>query len=194
MLGESLYRLYVSSNMFYPTCKSIHSFIRCHIKDGDGHTFARDTMRPCRLWWWKATSFLVSSYILSLVFLPFLLPLSSTSSAASSYFSQFCSCNLDWWSESSSLLFKLISIWYVRFFYCYYFAKCFSFVESFEIRSSNIWNDVIRMKCWMKQEVHRSNMKIILDEPKNVGRKTYSQSNFHPTQFFFIQPDFFFFC
>ena len=40
----------------------------------------------------------------------------------------------------------------------------FSFVESFEIRSSNIRNDVIRMKCWM----NRSNVKIVLHEPENV--------------------------
>ena len=48
--------------------------------------------------------------ILSLVCLPFLFPLSSTSSAASSYSSPFCSCNVDRWSESSLLLFELISI------------------------------------------------------------------------------------
>ena len=53
-------------------------------------------------------------------------------------------------------------------FYCYYFAERFSFVEPFEIRRSNIQNDVIRMKCWMKQGVNRSHMKIILDEPENV--------------------------
>ena len=34
MLDESLYGLYVSSNMFHPTCNSVHSFIRCQIKDG----------------------------------------------------------------------------------------------------------------------------------------------------------------
>ena len=71
---------------------------------------------------------------------------------------------IDRWSESSSLLFKFIVI-----FCCYYFTEQqFSFVESFEIRSSNIRNDVIRMKCGMKQGVNRSNMKIVLDEPKNV--------------------------
>ena len=31
MLDESLYRLYLSFNMSHPTCKSIHSFIRCQI-------------------------------------------------------------------------------------------------------------------------------------------------------------------
>ena len=55
------------------------------------------------------------------------------------------------------------------FFYCYYFAERFSFVESFEIRSSNIQNDVMRMKCWMKQRVNQSNIKILLDAPENVG-------------------------
>ena len=64
--------------------------------------------------------------------LAFLFLLSSTSS---SYSSPFCSCNLYGWSESFSLLFKLISIWFVWFFYCYYFAEYFSFVESFKIRS-----------------------------------------------------------
>ena len=48
------------------------------------------------------------------------------------------------------------------FFYCYYFAERFSFVESFEIRSSNIQNDVMRMKCWMKQRVNQSNIKIFV--------------------------------
>ena len=92
---------------------------------------------------------------------------------------------IDRWSESSSLLFKLIVI-----FCCYYFTERFSFAESFEIRSSNIRNDVIIMKCGMKQGVNRSNMKIVLDEPKNVGWKICLQSNFHPTRFCFIQHDF----
>ena len=47
----------------HPTCfiqhafflSSIHSFIRCQTKDGDGHAFASDTIRACILWWWKAT-------------------------------------------------------------------------------------------------------------------------------------------
>ena len=80
------------------------------------------------------------------------------------------------------------------FFYCYYFAERFSFVESFEIRSSNIQNDVMRMKCWMKQRVNQSNIKILLDAPENVGWKICLQSNFDPTRFFFIEQDFFFFC
>ena len=129
---------------------------------------------------------------LSLICLPFLL--SSTSSAASFYSSPFCSCNLDRWPESSLLLFKLISIWSAWFFYCYYFAKRFSFVESFEIRSSNIRNNVIKMEFCMKQEVNRSNMKIVLDESESVVWKICFQSNFHPTRFFFSQHDFFFFC
>ena len=41
---------------------------------------------------------------------PLLQTTSSTSSAGSSYSSPFCSCNLDRWSDSSSLLLKLISI------------------------------------------------------------------------------------
>ena len=57
MLNESLYRLYVSSNMFHPTFNSIHSFIRCQIKDGDGHAFASDTVRAGRLWWHQLGSF-----------------------------------------------------------------------------------------------------------------------------------------
>ena len=55
ILGESLYRLYVSSDMLHPTCKSIHSFIWYQIKDGDGHAFASDNIRTCLFWWWKAT-------------------------------------------------------------------------------------------------------------------------------------------
>ena len=118
--------------------------------------------------------------------------LSSTSSAASSYSSPFYSRILDRGSESSLLLYKLISIWCVWFFYCYYFAEHFSFIASFEIRISNIRNDVIRIKCWMKQGF-QSNMKIMLDEPENIGWKICSQSNFHLTRFLFIQHDFFFF-
>ena len=76
----------------------------------------------------------------------------------------------------------------------YYFGEHFSFVESFQTRSSNIWNDVIWMKCWIKQEVNQSSMNIVLDEPENVRWKICSRSNFHPTRFFFIQHDFFFFC
>ena len=55
--------------------------------------------------------------------------------------------------------------------HCYYFAGRFSFVESFEIQSFNIRNDVTRMKCWMKQGVNQSNMKILLDEPENLDEK-----------------------
>ena len=54
---------------------------------------------------------------------------------------------------------------------CYYFAEHFSFVESFKIQSFNIRNDVTRMKCWMKQGVNQSNMKILLDEPENLDEK-----------------------
>ena len=88
---------------------------------------------------------------------------------------------------------QAISIWCVSFFYCYYFAERFSFVGSFEIGSSNIWNDVIRIKFWMKQGVNQSNMKTVLDEPENVGRKFCSRSNFHPTQYIFMEHDFFFY-
>ena len=55
-------------------------------------------------------SFFCFLCMLSLVCLPFLFPLFSTSSAASFYSSPFCSCNLDRWSESSLLLLKFISI------------------------------------------------------------------------------------
>ena len=54
-------------------------------------------------------SFFCFLCILSLVCVPFLFPLSSTSSAASFYSSPFCYCNLDRWSESFLLLLKLIS-------------------------------------------------------------------------------------
>ena len=69
-------------------------------------------------------------------------------------------------------------------FYCYYFAKRFSFIESFEIRSSTIRNDVKRMKYVMKQEANRSNMKIVLKEPENFGEKfvcyqIFIQNDFH---------------
>ena len=37
-----------------------------------------------------------------------------------------------------------------------------------QIRSSNIQNDVIRMKCWIKQRVNQSNIKIVLNEPENA--------------------------
>ena len=104
-----------------------------------------------------------------------------------------CSCNLGRWSESS-LLFCSFPFDVYDFFYCYYFAERFSFVESIEIQSSNIRNDVIRMKCWMKQRVDQSNMKILLDEPENVGWNICSQSNFHSTRYFFIEHYFFLFC
>ena len=97
----------------------------------------------------------------------------------------FCFCNLDRWSESSFVLFKLISIWCVWFFYCYYFAECF--VKSFGILSSNIQNDIIRLKCWMKQGVNQSNRKIVFNEPENVEWKNCFKSNFYQTWFFFIQ-------
>ena len=109
-------------------------------------------------------------------------------------FSPFWSCNLDRSSDSTSLLFKSIPIWRVWFFYCYYFAEHFDVVESFEIQSSNIRNDVIRTKYCMKQGVNQSNIKTVLDEAENVGRKVFSQSNFHRTWFYFIKHKFFFFC
>ena len=54
-------------------------------------------------------------------------------------------------------------------FYCYYFAECFNFVESFKIRSSSIQNDEIRMKYWIKEGVNQSNMENVLVETENVG-------------------------
>ena len=39
----------MSSNMFHQTCKVIHCFIRFQTKDSDGHAFASDTIRACRL-------------------------------------------------------------------------------------------------------------------------------------------------
>ena len=126
--------------------------------------------------------------ILSLICLLFLFVLSWIS-----YPSSFCSCNLDRWWESSLLLLRFISISYVWIFFCYYFAEHFSFLESFKIWSSNIRNDVIRMKCWMKQRVNQSNIKVLLDKPENVGWKICLQSNFDATRFFFIEHDFFFF-
>ena len=75
----------------------------------------------------------------------------------------------------------------VRFFHCYYFAERFSFVESFEIRSSNIRNDVIRIKCWMKQRENRSNMKIVLDEPENVAfNQIFIQHDFSSSNMIFF--------
>ena len=53
--------------------------------------------------------------------------------------------------------------------FCYYFGERFSFAQSFEIRSSDFRREVIRMKFWMKQGVNQFNMKIVLDEPENVG-------------------------
>ena len=120
--------------------------------------------------------------MLSLVCLPSLFPLSLTSSTVSMYSSP-CSGNLEKWSESSLLLLKVISIWYVQVYdmcrcmVCYYFAERFSFVESFEISSFNIRNDVTKIKYWMKQGVNQSNMNILLDEPQNVAWKICSQSN-----------------
>ena len=109
------------------------------------------------------------------------------------YSSPLCSCNLDRWSESSLLLCSFRFDVY-HFFYCclWSFAERFSFVESFEIQSSNLWNDVTRMKCWMKPRVDQSNMKILLDEPENVVWNICSRSNFHSTRFFFIEHFFFF--
>ena len=37
---------------------------------------------------------------------------------------------------------------------------------------SNIRNDVTRMKCWIKQGVNQSNIKIVLNEPENVKQMT----------------------
>ena len=71
--------------------------------------------RPGKMWEW--ISFVNLSFlffclcILSFVCLPSLFPLPSISSAASSYSSPFCSCNLNRWSESSLLVLKVISIW-----------------------------------------------------------------------------------
>ena len=49
------------------------------------------------------------------------------------------------------------------------------------------------MKYVTKQEVNRSSMKIVLNEPENFGGKIYLLSNFHRKRFSFIQHDFFFF-
>ena len=38
-----------------------------------------------------------------------------------------------------------------------------------------------------KQGINRSNIKIAVVEPENVGWKICSLSNFHPARFFFIQ-------
>ena len=132
-------------------------------------------------------SFFCFLCILYLVCLAFLFALSSISYARSSYSSPFCSCNLDRWSESSLLLFKLILIWCVWFFYSYYFAERFSFDESFEIRSSNIRNDVIRMKCWIKPRVNNTTWKFCWMSLKMLHEK------FARNQIF-IQHDFFFLC
>ena len=67
-------------------------------------------------------------------------------------------------------------------------------LDACEIRSSNIQNDVIRIKCWMIQGINQSNLKTVLAEPENVDWNIFSRSNFHPVQFFFIQHDFLFFC
>ena len=121
MWDESLYRLYVSSNMFHPAWKSIHSFIQCQIKDDNRHAFASDTIGACKLWWLKAEKFVQPFFcffcILSLVCLLFLFLVSWISSAPSSYPSSFCSYNLDRWWESSWLLLRLISISYVWIFF-----------------------------------------------------------------------------
>ena len=193
MLDESSYRLYMSSNMFHPTYKSIYSFVQCQIKDGDEHAFSNDTIRACRLWLWKVTSrqnMRVDKAKTLVGFFPE--HNKGTHCGGLIRIKESFRWVRRTSSESSWLLFKLISIWCVWFFYCYYFAERFSFVESFEIRSFNIRNDVIRMKCWIKQGVNQSNMKNVLDEPENVGWKICSRSNFHPARFFFIQYDFFF--
>ena len=73
-------------------------------------------------------------------------------------------------------------------------TKVFSYWWIFSnILSSNIRNDVIRMKCRMKQGANQSNMKIVLDKPENVGWEICLRSSFHAIQFFFIQHDFLFF-
>ena len=132
----------------------------------------------------KVREFSVSFvYFLWYIYLPFLFLLSSTFFGASSYSSSFCSCNLDRWPESSSLLFKLISIRRGWFLYCYYFPERFSFLESFDIRSSIIRNNVIRMKCWMKQRVNQSNMKTVLDE-QNFAQFSSNPISLHRTWFF----------
>ena len=110
------------------------------------------------------------------------------------FFPAFSYSNLDRWSESSSPLFKFISIWCVWFFYCYYFAERFSLAESFEIQSSNIRNDVIRMKYWMKQGVNRCNIKTELDDPENVGRQIFIQHDFSSSNMIFSFFAIFAFC
>ena len=138
---------YVSSNM------QVHSFF---------HSMSNQRWRRTCFCQWYYPIFFVISIFLSLLNLFFLFPLYNSFGLlafsfsaisnffCSSYSSPFCSCNLDRWSESFSLLFKLMSIWCEWIFYLYFFAERISFVESFEIRNSNIRNDVIKMKCWMK--------------------------------------------
>ena len=74
------------------------------------------------------------------------------------------------------------------------FSERFSLAESFEIQSSNIRNDVIRMKCWMKQGVNRCNIKTELDDPENVGRQIFIQHDFSSSNMIFSFFAIFAFC
>ena len=152
MLGESLYRLYVLSNFFHSICKSFHSFIRCQIKDGDGHEIHCFVIVLIFFVIPIFPSFLNLSLFQFPLYTFFgfdclLFPLYSTSSAtlhipphvvpAISIGGQ----NLLHWC-SSSFPFDVRDTCNVRF----------SFVESLPIRSSNIRNDVVRTKRGMEQE------------------------------------------
>ena len=53
---------------------------------------------------------------------------------------------------------------------------CFRNCWLFEIQSSNIQNDII-IKCWMKQEVNQSNIKIVLNETENVAGNPKQTTN-----------------
>ena len=68
-------------------------------------------------------------------------------------------------SNADVFLWNFQNFWYHLFLQSI-FDGCF---WSFKIQSSNIRNDVIRMKYWMKPGVNRSNMKTMLNEPENVA-------------------------
>ena len=114
MSDGSLHRLNVSSNMFHPTCKFIHSFIRCLMKDGDGHEIHRFYIFPI---------FLVITIFLSFLNLSFpLFPFYTFFGLLawpSLYSSPFCSCNLH---SCSSYTTFLHAVWFFLFFAIFEFS------------------------------------------------------------------------
>ena len=160
MLDESLCRLKVPSNMFHPTCNPIHWFIWCQ-------------------------TVIVSIFFVIPIFLSFL------NVSFSLFFAYFL------WPAclffSRYLQFLLLHLCILLHFDLVILINsnnllrhCSSSfrLDACEIRSSNIQNDVIRIKCWMIQGINQSNLKTVLAEPENVDWNIFSRSIFIQYNFF----------